>query len=283
MALIYCTKCGHRVSTTAPRCPGCGAARYQTPLATRTAPAVSSTPGSTSPTAALTPASRQQPGPQPSSTAGGLSESRHPAVWLVRLALLVTALLVSVVYKINIAWALLGVLIAWAIRKLIVGFILYVAFVGLLLAGGFSVVQLGTTHPQLGWPLVIAMLLIGWISTMGCFSSYLRTEPGNDRVFECAFCHGYAPIRSACIRCRAVCRWGPPWPFAALFFLFGIAGPFEIARSDVPLNSALVESYLVLYGGLMMYWNRGRPSWEKHDRERGIAGILPTVRYGRRV
>jgi hypothetical protein len=24
MALVYCTKCGHRVSTTAPRCPGCG-------------------------------------------------------------------------------------------------------------------------------------------------------------------------------------------------------------------------------------------------------------------
>lgn len=29
MALVYCTKCGHRVSTTAPKCPGCGALRFQ--------------------------------------------------------------------------------------------------------------------------------------------------------------------------------------------------------------------------------------------------------------
>lgn len=29
MALIYCTKCGHRVSTKAPKCPGCGTAVYQ--------------------------------------------------------------------------------------------------------------------------------------------------------------------------------------------------------------------------------------------------------------
>ncbi len=27
MALVFCTKCGHKVSTTAPRCPGCGNAR----------------------------------------------------------------------------------------------------------------------------------------------------------------------------------------------------------------------------------------------------------------
>jgi predicted RNA-binding Zn-ribbon protein involved in translation (DUF1610 family) len=33
MALIFCTKCGHRVSTTAPRCPGCGDSRYQEPTA----------------------------------------------------------------------------------------------------------------------------------------------------------------------------------------------------------------------------------------------------------
>jgi hypothetical protein len=28
MALIFCTKCGHKVSTTAPKCPGCGAPPY---------------------------------------------------------------------------------------------------------------------------------------------------------------------------------------------------------------------------------------------------------------
>ncbi len=26
--LVYCTKCGHKISTTAPRCPGCGAPPY---------------------------------------------------------------------------------------------------------------------------------------------------------------------------------------------------------------------------------------------------------------
>jgi zinc-ribbon domain len=27
--LVYCTKCGHKVATTAPRCPACGAPPYQ--------------------------------------------------------------------------------------------------------------------------------------------------------------------------------------------------------------------------------------------------------------
>ncbi len=29
MALVYCTRCGHKISTSAPRCPGCGEARYR--------------------------------------------------------------------------------------------------------------------------------------------------------------------------------------------------------------------------------------------------------------
>ena len=29
MALVYCTRCGHRVSTTAPKCPNCGAPPYR--------------------------------------------------------------------------------------------------------------------------------------------------------------------------------------------------------------------------------------------------------------
>jgi hypothetical protein len=31
MALVYCTRCGHRVSTTAPKCPNCGAPPYRNP------------------------------------------------------------------------------------------------------------------------------------------------------------------------------------------------------------------------------------------------------------
>lgn len=36
MALVFCTRCGHRVSTTAPKCPSCGAVPYSRQAATST-------------------------------------------------------------------------------------------------------------------------------------------------------------------------------------------------------------------------------------------------------
>jgi hypothetical protein len=53
MALVFCTRCGHQVSTTAPRCPGCGEARFQS-----SNPAAQS--GSDVPTQALAEADEQQ-------------------------------------------------------------------------------------------------------------------------------------------------------------------------------------------------------------------------------
>ena len=91
MALVYCTKCGHRVSTTAPRCPGCGVTRFQ---------AAAGLPG----------ASQSNRGAQ---SAGTGSESaanisrpaaaqgakwKRPMLWFLGLAILVGALVAGDIY-----------------------------------------------------------------------------------------------------------------------------------------------------------------------------------------
>jgi len=65
MAIVFCTRCGHRVSTTAPKCPSCGVPPYRN----RVASTASTDPHANPPTAAS--ASRESAGPTRGSRIAG--------------------------------------------------------------------------------------------------------------------------------------------------------------------------------------------------------------------